>query len=119
MIYQQHFNKVWDYFITKENPKSYDSTTGYCLYRGPNGTRCAIGILIPDKLYNPGMEKSSIDSVLTNFPKLADYLESKSMEDRVFMYKLQSCHDDPITKESMKQKLVELASEYNLQITSV
>ena len=32
------------------------SDDGDCLYRGPNGTKCAVGCLIPDDLYDPSME---------------------------------------------------------------
>lgn len=29
---------------------------GNCVYRNPDGLRCAAGVLIPDDLYNPGIE---------------------------------------------------------------
>jgi hypothetical protein len=33
-----------------------DRSTGDCLYRGPNGTKCAIGCLIPDDRYSESLE---------------------------------------------------------------
>jgi len=40
-----------------------------CLYRGPNNTRCAIGLLIPDEKYRPSIEGESCydDKVLECF----------------------------------------------------
>jgi hypothetical protein len=32
-----------------------------CRYRGPNGTKCAIGALIPDKYYEPNLEGLACD----------------------------------------------------------
>jgi hypothetical protein len=31
-----------------------------CLYRGPNGTKCAVGHLIADELYTPEIEQLSV-----------------------------------------------------------
>lgn len=43
-----------------------------CLYRAPDGCKCAIGALIPDDLYQPEMDEgaTSIDSVLDRFPTI-------------------------------------------------
>ena len=38
---------------------------GDCVYRGPNGTKCAIGCLIPDNLYRKGMEGDSASAVVS------------------------------------------------------
>lgn len=29
-----------------------------CMYRGPNGTKCGVGFLIPDSKYSPSFERS-------------------------------------------------------------
>ena len=39
---------------------------GSCMYRGGNGSMCAIGIFIPDEYYNVGMERS-IGSLLHSY----------------------------------------------------
>lgn len=33
---------------------------GLCLYRGPNGTKCGVGILIPDDIYLPNIEGEGV-----------------------------------------------------------
>lgn len=42
--------------------KSMDNR-GNCLYRGPKGKKCALGLFIPDDLYNKNMEFGGIDIV--------------------------------------------------------
>lgn len=44
-----------------------------CLYRGPNGLKCAIGFLIPDAIYKPAMEVG-LDELLMTFPEIAPYI---------------------------------------------
>lgn len=39
-----------------------------CLYRGPNGTKCAVGALIPDEKYSKDMEDISASGLLNLFP---------------------------------------------------
>jgi hypothetical protein len=54
MTNQEIFDKVWNWFIRDNNPTSIQEN--FCLYRGPNGAKCAAGILIPDSEYLEGME---------------------------------------------------------------
>ena len=53
------FDKVRDHLLA-QNAKSL--TYGSCLYRGPDGTKCAVGCLIPDDLYSSQMEGAAIFS---------------------------------------------------------
>ncbi len=53
---QQTFNKVVRH-LRRQGVQS--SRTGRCLYRGPDDTKCAVGCLIPDELYQLGMEGCS------------------------------------------------------------
>lgn len=43
------------------DPSSDDGTT--CLYRGPNGLKCAAGCLIPDEMYSPKLEGLNVNAV--------------------------------------------------------
>ena len=61
---------------------------GVCLYRGPDGTKCAAGVMIPDCHYHPDMEQTSIDSVLSNNPELEPYFPSIELATS-----LQNTHD--------------------------
>ena len=61
---QQIFNKVATHLL-KQNKRSIDKGTDVCLYRGPNGTKCAVGVLIPDSLYLKTMEGRNILSLFS------------------------------------------------------
>lgn len=50
---QQIFNTVAQNLLI-QNECSWNGEI--CLYRGPNGLKCAAGVLIPDELYQPEME---------------------------------------------------------------
>jgi len=56
---QEVFDTVVSALIKQGHP-SID-TSGGCLYRGPDGLKCAIGHLIPDNVYTPDMENVSAD----------------------------------------------------------
>jgi hypothetical protein len=51
-------------FLYKQRPSFNESNpnVSHCAYRGPNGSRCAIGYYIPDDLYDPLMELKMVTS---------------------------------------------------------
>lgn len=61
-----------------------------CLYRGPNGCKCAVGHLIPDDLYDPKMEKNPIECLLRRRRIRAHFAGL----DACFLSDLQSTHDN-------------------------
>lgn len=50
-----------DHLATQRKPSDL---CGTCLYRSPNGCKCAVGILIPDELYSHFIEDTDIESIL-------------------------------------------------------
>ncbi len=68
---QQVFDKVTTHLLTQRE-KAVDGCLGNgtprCLYRAPNGRKCAVGGLIPDSLYDPGMEEKDANLLLTEWP---------------------------------------------------
>lgn len=77
--------------LLKQNCKSQRITTfetKRCVYRGPNGTKCAVGFLIPDELYDPAMDH---DMPLAD---VIQYLRIKNVElDKQLCHHLQAVHD--------------------------
>ena len=69
-IYDYVCEKLWEQGITsimdndKHDKNSIFHTPIICAYRGNNGTKCAIGFLIPDELYDVKFEKKSISDSL-------------------------------------------------------
>jgi hypothetical protein len=49
---------------------SYDSQMGTCAYRAPDGSRCAVGVFIPDDLYAASCEHKGVDKLLEVYPGL-------------------------------------------------
>jgi len=61
-----------------------------CRYRGPNGTRCAVGIFIPDDVFDQSMEGTGIIGLLVGHgDKLPDWMRRNSE----LLERLQSAHD--------------------------
>lgn len=59
---------------------------GGCLYRGPNGLKCAVGHCLTDKEYDPRMEGKVVESVF-------DYLDINRPKVKELLTELQKCHD--------------------------
>jgi hypothetical protein len=75
----------------------YDANgSSVCLYRSPNGLKCAIGHCIPDELYGPSMEGKGLQSLLQLFPRIHTALGistvNYSEKERALSF-LQSIHD--------------------------
>jgi len=71
MTPQEIFDKVAEHLFTQGVPSI--NGRGQCVYRGQNGTSCAVGVLIPDEDYRPSMDETPINSttLLGRFRSLA------------------------------------------------
>lgn len=96
--------------LLKQGKTSKDSVS--CKYRGPNGLKCAVGMLIPDELYedtfeghsasSSGVIKALVKAGMPNTVAFADFLEN-----------LQDVHDDHQTGD-WERELVNFAHHYGL-----
>lgn len=81
---QEVFDAVWQAFVVEGRPFAVSPDKNEhgvypCLYRGPNGTKCAIGLIIPDEEYDPEFENERANTVLRKLgydfePLLVGYL---------------------------------------------
>ena len=85
-----------------------------CLYRGPEGRMCAVGVLIPDELYNTDMEFQNaaylVGKVGSPFPEWMKANEN-------LLHSLQISHDRPhhwLNSEAMRERLRVVAGHYDL-----
>ncbi len=62
---QEIFDKVADHLLTQQARS--DDGHGVCLYRGAGGMKCAVGIFIPDAVYDIAHEKMGIRSLPLDF----------------------------------------------------
>lgn len=60
MTNQELFDTVCSSLIKQGKPSV--SSDGRCLYRSPDGCKCAAGFLIPDDKYDPRMEDCGVET---------------------------------------------------------
>jgi hypothetical protein len=102
---------------------------GACAYRGVEGRKCAIGCLIPDEVYDPNMECTSLSigdlrearESDTKYGALFNVLIASSLWDgrdnsrKAFLADLQALHDMELhCDDTWLIKLQRLARKYNL-----
>lgn len=113
--YQELFNRAYLGLKSQDFKLSRDCNAWDPLYRGPDGTRCAIGWLIPDEKYELSFESSPIDR---NF-RIFNCLNLKNTKENIeFVQKLQNCHDEASDSEDMIMKLENFGKSYGLTIPS-
>ncbi len=114
---QEVFDIVVNHLFTQGRP-AYDGVQG-CMYRAPDGLRCAVGVLIPDDLYDPAFETNRSDFVLKKLfdANLADWRNHEEL-----LNTLQETHDnclrDPdetFNTTALSRILRDVATEFSLE----
>ena len=108
------FDKVATHLL-KQRVKSIGAPGG-CMYRGDNGTACAVGCLITYENYKSSFEGrgSMYEPVIEAVEKSLGFGLSKELQD--FLYALQGIHDRDYPY-SWRRMLAELAVMHNQRIT--
>jgi hypothetical protein len=115
MTAQEIFDRVWTHFVVEGNPRSIDEDRD-CVYRGPEGQKCAVGIFIPDAEYRDSLEGSDVRTMLRGDrcpPSLAAMREHMDL-----LYCLQSAHDDARCGD-ISVPLRRVARDFSLTIPEV
>jgi hypothetical protein len=114
---QEAFDKVWRHFVTDGAPPSIlIGKSVRCRYRGDGGAKCAVGVLIPDEEYEPGMEGHSATELLY------DGVASLDGMSELFLIGIQGAHDIAATDtfgpfwEKIERKLRDVADEFTLTV---
>lgn len=117
---QEIFDKVATHLFTQgcRSAAYPKDTMGVCLYRGPNGTSCAVGVLIPDELYALEMESDTITDLLEEDVICGKWkLPSWMHENEAMLTSLQGAHDYPgnwYITANMQRALRNVAKSYRL-----
>lgn len=102
--------KIFDKIVTHLRTQNAVSATanGLCLYRSPDGKKCAVGCMIPDDVYDPDMEHHMAGSVIADCRQLHDLYDHRNL-----LESMQLVHDNhPISQwEAM---FASIAAEYKL-----
>lgn len=102
-------------FSFREQTDEEGQKEAKCLYRGPDGTRCFIGLFIPDEYYDPEWDSNllcTLYDVVENIPEIKGI-------GRRFLSDLQFVHDTHAEKKASIQdvlaSLKELANNHQLE----
>lgn len=88
--------KSKDGMFPSQNPE-----TKQCLYRGPNGRCCGVGVLIPDNVYRKHFDEGNNCSIEDLWAEIGDKSwvpEDMTLED---LCRLQSIHDNMASTEGV------------------
>ena len=115
MTAQQVFDKVARHLL-KQNKKSLiqSGAGATCAYRGNDGLMCAVGCLIPDDQYNPGMELLPVTSLVLRhggLPVICDVIAPHAY----LLDELQDVHDRE-EPELWRKGLLAVAAEFELDV---
>lgn len=115
---QAVFNKVATALLA-QNCTSIGSHHA-CRYRGYNNTRCAIGVLLPDDMYDSSWEGYGVQEILghNEHSPLAKALGIEDGADIEFLCNLQSAHDGirigiPFD-EQLRQRMSVVATQWHI-----
>lgn len=109
---QELFNKIYLGLKSQNFEKSaiYENDNLRCLYRGPNGLKCAVGFLVTDEKYNESIEHMSpCDLIAKKIVELSDI-------HIIFLREMQSIHDNACDPEDMRLELESYAKDLGLVI---
>ena len=115
--HQKIFNKVYIGLARQGFKRSDDD--GNCAMRGADGRRCAIGQLIPNRLFN---EKFNYGTSVDELPKsVLAYIIGNSdiASDTDFLHLLMSAHDDSHGAKDMKENLIAFAGARDLTVPTL
>jgi hypothetical protein len=112
---QDVFDEVLKAIRKQKYIQSNDDSKGVCLYRGPNGLRCAAGHMIPNSLYKVQMEGKSVGRLKVIYPEIAKYFENVGGD---LLVDLQMAHDIRLSSEGnslgWETEMKQIAKDYNL-----
>ena len=122
---QETFDLVLNGMRAQGGPSAVVDSSGHgvqCLYRGPNGRKCAVGLIIPDKDYNPSIEGTTASKALGMSLVEGTILDGlQRVHDRCAYKRNASDLYDPVTDEEFFAKwepaMKSFAEKHNLHYT--
>ena len=115
--------EVFDYVIghlVSQGGQSVSAFCSDCRYRGSDGSKCAVGFLIPNELYVWRMEGNSIIGLCKDFPDLCAKTGIKKHKD--ILNGLQHMHDSVSTwqnQDSFFHEAQRIADLHNLTVPEI
>lgn len=100
MTLQEIFDRVVDHLRKQGEPSTtpaLHTNSVRCLYRGPNGKKCAVGALITDAVYSPHIEGGTVSDVGVRFALGASGIPDDG-QTLSLLSELQDAHDSTARK---------------------
>ena len=117
MNIQEIFDTVSVHLLTQNKKSQESSFYSSCLYRGPNGTKCAVGCLIKDEFYDSSLENYIADSFcVINALELSGIVISEEIE--CLLVGLQNIHDTQEVSD-WPNLLTNKGKEFNLDTSII
>lgn len=112
---QQIFDIVAEHLLKQMNKSEKKCSSGnmLCLYRSPEGLKCAVGALIPDSLYKEEFDDQGAENGLDIGGMIIDY-DLFDEKYRTILEELQKIHDN-YAVEDWKRSLYFHAKRNNLE----
>lgn len=116
---QEIFGRVYIGIIKQGGP-SINPASSECLYRSPQGRKCAVGQLLLDEFYNKEMEGKTVGSPLIDNGLFSSGVTNSNLQ---FVKILQNIHDvaafeadneDKLFVEIFKKEMQAVIKRYNL-----
>lgn len=128
MTQQEIFDTVLAH-LRKQGKAS--SAGGACMYRGPGGTACAVGCLIPDELYDSLIENVGSNQIMEGrlpygresdgpklLPIMARIAKHLGVENGPLLSALQTAHDAYLADEGLpawERRMRSIALDFRLE----
>lgn len=101
--------------VSAKSPDGFE----YCRYRTPDGCKCAVGALIPDNAYDPGIEDLVVFDARVQelLPFLVD-----DITDVAILSRLQRAHDDKLHNGGLLcwyEYMLQVAADFDLDTTFI
>jgi hypothetical protein len=109
---QKLFNRIVRHLL-KQNAQAM--LHGSCMYRAPDGKRCAVGGVLPNRLYKPNMERKSYDFLVQSFPEVGEHF---GVENKDLLSACQRVHDDNLPCYWL-DKLAAVAVQFGLDFPKI
>jgi hypothetical protein len=120
MTDQEVFDKVVTHLIAQGVPsqsvvEDAEVDVPVCLYRGPEGAKCAVGCLIPDDIYHSDMEGKVVYTLGVHDERISVLLGLGSTSRLKLLERLQGAHDSFFgSVDSLVNQLRYIANDSNL-----
>lgn len=101
--------------LIQQGVRSYDAGLDLCLYRGPGGTKCAAGALLPDDIDLGDRNGAGFDGL----PRYIREAAGVADVDIYFVRALQIIHDQSSAPATWTGRLASLAFDHGLSTAAL